>query len=70
MQHRIDGGVPASLTGFNSAVAINPANLVRQSVHGACTPVWPHNIVQANTIFAVIHAHHLRTAATARRQDT
>jgi len=60
--HMIDGGVPASLTGLNSAIAINPANLVEQLANGACTPVWPHNIVRANTIFAVIHAHHLRTA--------
>jgi hypothetical protein len=60
--HMIDGGVPASLTGLNSAIAINPANLVEQSANGACQPVWPHNIVRANTIFAVIHAHHLRTA--------
>ena len=60
--HSIDGGVPTSLTGLNSAVAIDSANLVEQRVNGACKPVWPHNIVRANTIFAVIHAHHLRTA--------
>jgi hypothetical protein len=60
--HMIDGGVPAALTGLNSAVAIDPANLVEQSANGACRPVWPHNIVRTNTIFAVIHAHHLRTA--------
>jgi hypothetical protein len=60
--HMIDGGVPAALTGLNSAIAINPANLVEQSADGACRPVWPHNIVRTNTIFAVIHAHHLRTA--------
>jgi hypothetical protein len=60
--HSIDGGVPTSLTGLNSAVAIDPANLVEQRVNGACKPVWPHSIVRANTIFAVIHAHHLRTA--------
>jgi hypothetical protein len=60
--HMIDGGVPAALTSLNSAIAINPANLVEQSANGACTPVWPHNIVRANTIFAVIHAHHMRTA--------
>jgi len=60
--HQIDGGVPASLTGLNSAVAINPANLVEQLANGKCSPVWPHNIVRANTIFDVIHTHHLRTA--------
>jgi hypothetical protein len=60
--HSIDGGVPASLTGPNSGVAINPANLVLQSANGKCNPVWPHTIVRANTIFAVAHAHRLRTA--------
>jgi hypothetical protein len=60
--HMIDGGVPAALTGLNSGIAINPANLVLQKVGAACNPVWPHNIVRANTIFDVIHAHHLRTA--------
>ena len=61
-QHSIDGGVPASLTGPNSAVAIDPTHLVLQLANGACRPVWPHNIVRANTIFDVIHARHLRTA--------
>ena len=62
-QTRIDGGVPASLTGLNSAVAINPNNLVLEKLaNGVCRPVWPHNIVRANTIFDVIHSHHLRTA--------
>jgi hypothetical protein len=61
-QHAIDGGVPASLTGLNSTVAIAPTHLVLQSSGGKCAPVWPHNIVRANTIFAVAHAHHLRTA--------
>jgi hypothetical protein len=60
--HSIDGGVPASLTGLNSSVAIDPTHLVLQKVNGSCKPVWPHNIVRANTIFDVIHAHHLRTA--------
>ena len=60
--HSIDGGVPASLTSPNSAVAIDPNNLVLELVNGVCRPVWPHNIVRANTIFDVIHAHHLRTA--------
>lgn len=62
-QTAIDGGVPASLTGFNSAVAIDPNNLVLEKLaNGTCRPVWPHNIVRANTIFDVIHSHHLRTA--------
>src|SRR5580700_3126685 len=60
--HMIDGGVPAALTGLNSGVAIDPTHLVLQKVGAACKPVWPHNIVRANTIFDVIHAHHLRTA--------
>jgi hypothetical protein len=60
--HRIDGGVPAALTGLNSAVAISPNNLPAQQVGGACRPVWPHNLVRTNTIFGVIHAHELRTA--------
>jgi predicted AlkP superfamily pyrophosphatase or phosphodiesterase len=61
-QHSIDGGVPASLTGLNSAVAIDPNHLPGQLSHGKCAPVWPHNFVRTNTIFEVIHRHHLRTA--------
>jgi hypothetical protein len=61
-QHSIDGGVPAALTGLNSAIAIDPNNLPGQSAHGTCSPVWPHNFVRTNTIFGVIHRHGLRTA--------
>src|SRR5262249_18619347 len=61
-QNSIDGGVPAALTGPNSAIAIDPNNLPGQSVHGACSPVWPHNFVRTNTIFGVAHKHGLRTA--------
>jgi len=60
-QTRIDGGVPSSLTGLNSAVAIDPNNLPEQLANG-CHPVWPHNLIRTNTIFGVIHAHQLRTA--------
>src|SRR5215470_6628921 len=34
----IDGGVHAALTGLNSGVAINPANLPGQLVNGHCNP--------------------------------
>ena len=61
-QHSIDGGDPASLTGLNSAVAINPNNLPEQSVNSRCSPVWPHNFVRTNSIFGVIHKHRLPTA--------
>jgi type I phosphodiesterase/nucleotide pyrophosphatase len=61
-QHSIDGGVPAALTGPNSAVAIDPNNLPGQRVNGLCSPVWPHNFIRTNTIFGVIHKHGLRTA--------
>jgi hypothetical protein len=61
-QGSIDGGVPAALTGLNSAIAIDPNNLPGQSAHGLCSPVWPHNFVRTNTIFGVIHKHGLRTA--------
>ena len=60
--HSIDGGVNASLTGLNSAVAIDPNQLPQQSVGGHCSPVWPHYFVRTNSIFDVIHKHHLRTA--------
>jgi hypothetical protein len=60
--HSIDGGVNASLTGLNSAVAINPNNLPGSRASGGCSPVWPHNLVRANTIFGVLHARGLRTA--------
>src|SRR5258708_3660723 len=58
----IDGGVNGSLTGLNSAVAIDPNNLPGSNAHGACTPVWPHNLVRTNTVFGVLHAHRMRTA--------
>jgi hypothetical protein len=61
-QHSIDGGVPSSLTGPNSAIAIDPNHLPGQLTHNRCAPVWPHNFVRTNTIFQVIHHHHLRTA--------
>jgi len=61
-RHSIDGGVPASLTGPNSAIAIDPNNLPGQLVHGVCKPVWPHNFIRTNTIFQVIRRHHMRTA--------
>jgi predicted AlkP superfamily pyrophosphatase or phosphodiesterase len=58
----IDGGVNASLTGLNSAVAINPSNLPGSNAHGPCAPVWPHNLVRTNTIFGVLHKRGMRTA--------
>jgi predicted AlkP superfamily pyrophosphatase or phosphodiesterase len=61
-QHSIDSGVPASLTGLNSAIAIDPNNLPGQLVHGTCKPLWPHDFIRTNTIFGVLHQHHLRTA--------
>ncbi len=61
-QHRIDGGVNASLTGLNSAVAIDPNNLPGQTVSGTCQPLWPHNFIRTNTVFGVLHKHGLRTA--------
>jgi predicted AlkP superfamily pyrophosphatase or phosphodiesterase len=61
-QHSIDGGVNASLTGHNSAVAIDPNKLPEQSVNGHCSPVWPHYFIRTNSIFEVIHQHHLVTA--------
>ena len=61
-QHSIDGGVPASLTGPNSAVAIDPNHLPGKLVNDVCKPVWPDNFVRTNTIFEAIYRHHLRTA--------
>jgi hypothetical protein len=61
-QHSIDGGVPTSLTGSNSAIAIDPNHLPGQRSGHRCAPVWPHNFVRTNTIFQVIHRHHMRTA--------
>ena len=55
-QHSIDGGVNASLTGLNSAVAIDPNNLPGQSVNGHCSPLWPHYFIRTNSIFGVIHS--------------
>lgn len=60
--HSIDGGVNASLTGLNSAVAIDPNNLPGQKVSGSCSPLWPHYFIRTNTIFGVLHQHGSRTA--------
>jgi hypothetical protein len=61
-QHSIDGGVNASLTGLNSAVAIDPNNLPGQKVSGICKPLWPHNFIRTNTVFGVLHQQRLQTA--------
>jgi len=61
-QHSIDGGAPLSLTGPNSAVAIDPNNLPGQLARGVCKAVWPHHFVRTNSVFGVIHRHHMRTA--------
>jgi len=61
-RHSIDGGVPAALTGLNSAISIDPNNLPGKLVNGVCKPVWPHNFIRTNTIFGVLRAHHMRTA--------
>jgi len=58
----IDSGVNSSLTGLNSAIAINPNNLPGSKAHGSCAPVWPHNLVRTNTVFGVLHARNMRTA--------
>jgi hypothetical protein len=58
----IAGGVPASLTTLNAAIAIDPNNLPGQMVGGVCTPLWPHNFIRTNTVFGVLHKHGLRTA--------
>jgi len=60
--HSIAGGVPASLTALNAAIAIDPNNLPGQKVSGICTPLWPHNFIRGNTIFGVLHRHRLQTA--------
>lgn len=60
--HAIDGGVAGSLTGLNSAVAIDPNNLPGQKVSGSCSPLWPHYFIRTNTIFGVLHKHGFRTA--------
>src|ERR1700724_1016027 len=44
--HSIDGGVPASLTGKNSAVALDPNKLPGgKTAVATCAPVWPHDFV-------------------------
>ena len=60
--HSIDGGVPASLTGKNSAVALDPNKLPGRKTASTCAPVWPHDFVRTNSVFGVIHRHRLRTA--------
>src|SRR5258708_39647159 len=53
-KHSIDGGVPAALTGLNSAVSIDPNNLPGQLVQGVCKTLWPHDFIRTNTIFGVL----------------
>jgi hypothetical protein len=60
--HSIDGGVPASLTGKTSAIAIDPAHLPGKLTNGHCAPVWPRDFVRTNSVFGVLHKHHLPTA--------
>jgi Type I phosphodiesterase / nucleotide pyrophosphatase len=60
--HSIDGGVNASLTGLNSAVAIDPNNLPGRKGGTGCQALWPHYFIRTNTIFSVLHKHGLRTA--------
>src|ERR1700730_10829987 len=61
-QGMIDGGVRASLTGLNSAVAIDPNKLPGQKSGRSCQALWPHYFIRTNTIFGVLHKHGLRTA--------
>jgi len=58
----IAGGVPASLTALNAAIAIDPNNLPGQKVGGNCKPLWPHYFIRTNTTFGVLHKRGLRTA--------
>lgn len=41
---------------------INPANLPLSLVNGQCTPVYPHQFINVNTIFEVIRNHGGQTA--------
>jgi hypothetical protein len=55
--------VPTSLTGKNSAVSLDPTKLPGgKTAQGTCAPVWPHDFVRTNSVFAVIHRRHLPTA--------
>src|SRR5262249_50668548 len=37
-------------------------NLPGKLTNGRCSPLWPHDFVRTNSIFQLIHKHHLRTA--------
>jgi hypothetical protein len=41
---------------------IDPAQLGRKIVNGACVPVWPNDFLRTNSIFTVAHEAGLRTA--------
>jgi hypothetical protein len=41
---------------------IDPAQLGRKIVNGACVPVWPNDFLRTNSIFSVAHQAGLRTA--------
>jgi hypothetical protein len=53
---RLDGGGPA---GSNH---IDPSTLPLRLVGGVCTPVYPHDYLQVNTVMEVIHNSGRRTA--------
>jgi hypothetical protein len=56
------GGLPGSILGMSGSpqTLINPAALPVSPV--TCTPVYPHQYLEANTVFEVARAHGLRTA--------
>lgn len=50
----INGG---ALVHLNGGGAFNPQQLPRRKVGSTCTPVYPHDFIQTNTIFEVIKNH-------------
>ena len=56
-------GVNRDSNAGSTAADINPAKLPRDPENG-CTPVYPHQFLNVNTIYEVAHAAGLRTAVS------
>ena len=59
----LGGGDPTNLSdGFFNSSSMNPLLLPQKLVNGTLVRVYPHDLLQVNTIFDVAHAAGLRTA--------
>jgi hypothetical protein len=60
-QSKLGGGFPYSNPLDGDYRSIKPSRLPRDPL-AHCAPVYPWNFIRTNTVYGVLHAHHLRTA--------